>query len=436
MASIPISAAGDLQARTLSGPRQLLGAAAIGVIGGLLATVYYFLLEGALRGVWHGLARTDPQSLTIEPQWRPVVLIVTTLGGLVVGLLTKWLGSPGEIAAVIDNIHLRHGRIEPKQTPAMTAISLAGISAGGSAGPEAPLVQIIGSFSSWLGDKLRLDGMHVRTFTFCGMGAALGAFFGAPLGGALFAMELPHRRGIEYYEALLPALVSALTAFLVFRAIVGYEPVLLHLPVHDVLNLKDVGWGAAFGVLGAGVAYAFAFVFSRIGRLTHCFERRPVWLAVGGGLVIGLLAQVSPKSLFWSEFQINAVIDSSTTLMTHHTALAATGLLLLLAVVKILAISATLHSGFRGGFIFPLMFVGVTVGAAAAIWLPQPVATVAVLATMAAVNVAITKTPISTSVLLVTLSGISMMPVAIAASVTSLIVSSKLNLIRTQRERT
>lgn len=119
-------------------------AAGIGGAGGLLAVGYYLLLQGALRAVWDGLLDIRPLSLPVEPTWQPGIIAVTTTGGLIVGLLTRWLGSAGEIAAVVDNIHLDHGRIDIRQTPSMTLTSLASIASGGSAGPEAPLVQIIG----------------------------------------------------------------------------------------------------------------------------------------------------------------------------------------------------------------------------------------------------------------------------------------------------
>jgi H+/Cl- antiporter ClcA len=410
-------------------------AVSIGIGGGVLATVYYFLLQAFLHGVWDRVAQIGPASLSIAPGWRPRILAITTVGGLLVGLLTRWLGSAGEIAAVVDNIHLRDGRLDIRQTPAMTATSLVSISAGGSAGPEAPLVQIIGSAASWLGDRLKLESAQVRTFTFCGMGAALGAFFGAPLGGALFALEIPHRRGIEYYEALLPALVAAMSAFLVFRYFVGYEPVVFHLANPQPLTLMGVVWGLVFGAVGAAVASVFALIFATVGRLTEHWHNRPVMLATLGGLAIGLLGQISPKSLFWSEHQMDGILSSLPGLLGQHPLRIVVGLLLLLTMVKMLAVSATLHSGFRGGFIFPLMFIGATVGTAATALFPHLPGAVVVIATMAAVNVAVTKTPISTCVILVTLTGLNMMPALIAASLVSLLLTTHLNLIRTQRGR-
>ena len=424
-----------IEPHTTTSARLLGWAAVIGVGGGFLAVGYYLLLQGALRLVWDGLLGIRPLSLPIEPTWHPGIIAVTTVGGLVVGLLTRWLGSAGEIAAVVDNIHLSHGRIDIRQTPSMVTTSLASIAAGGSAGPEAPLVQIIASFASWLGVWFRMDDHIVRTFTFCGMSAALGAFFGAPLGGALFALEIPHRRGIEYYEALLPAIVSALVGFLVFHSLVGYEHILFHFPDEPAMEVVTVLWGVGFGVLGAGIAIAFATIFGAVGRLTEHWERTPVRLAVLGGVVLGLLAQLAPMSLFWGEFQIDRIINSPADLLEHHTTGAAVGLLLLLAAVKVLAVSVTLRTGFRGGFIFPLMLIGAAIGTAATLLLPSAPAAAVVIATMAATNVGITKTPVSTSVILVTLTGISMMPVVIAASIVSLLLTSRLNLIHTQRSR-
>jgi H+/Cl- antiporter ClcA len=258
---------------------------------------------------------------------------------------------------------------------------------------------------------------------------------GAPLGGALFAMELPHRRGIEYYEALLPAVVAALTSFLVFRCIVGYEHVLFHLGSQDVVTMAGVGWGVLFGAVGAGVAAMFAGCLAGVGRIMHGWVKRPVLLATAAGLTLGLLAQMSPKSLFWGEYQIDAVINAPGSLLQHFPLHTAVMLLVGLAAVKMLAVCVTLHGGFRGGFIFPLFFVGACIGTAASLLIPSAPAAVLIVATMAAVNVAVTKTPISSSVVLVTLSGTSMMPVVIAASITSLLLTGRLNLIRTQRDR-
>ena len=413
--------------RAVSFRETVFLAAVVGVAGGLLASGYYYLLQGALWAVWRWPA---------VPVW-----VVTGIGGVGVGLALKRMGVPGEISAVVDNIHMERGRIETRQTPSMVVVSLVSIAFGGSAGPEAPLVQVLGSVGSWLGDRLRLYGQFVRTLTFCGMATALGAFFGAPLGGTLFALEIPHRRGLEYYEAMIPALVSATLGFLVFRLVAGGEAVLYRFAEVPEVSLATVAQGAALGVLGAGAGAVFVAFFRRMEHAVQPFQRRPVLLAAAGGLALGLLAEALPDevpatTLFWGEFQIRELIAGSGEMLARHGWAAAAGLLVLLAAAKMLAIGVTLHSGFRGGFIFPLFFVGASLGLAVSFASQGHVLpATAVLCLMAAVNVAVTKTPISSTVILTTVSGTSLIPVIGTASLVSFLLTTRVALIRTQRPR-
>lgn len=415
------------QGQTLTYPKLILCSVVIGITGGLVATVYYFVLEGMLHGVWHTLPeRIEPYF----PSWLPFsnyVWIATTIGGFYVGLILYFMGLPGEMAQVVDKIH-SPGRIDVRKTPAMVIASLVAITSGGSAGPEAPLVQVNGSFGSWLGDTLKLDTSSVRVLTFCGMSAALGAFFGAPIGAALFALEIPHRRGLEYYEAVAPAVISAILSFAVFRISTGmtiggfyhFETV----PDLTPMNLLE---GLALGVVGAGVAVMFIYIFRLIGYILAPLEHYRIPLATLGGLSIGLIALVYPQTLFFSEEQIHSVIETG--------ALLGVSALLMIAVAKMFAISFTLHSGFLGGFIFPLFFIGANVGLAIALAIPQVHPTLGMVCLMAAVNVAVTKTPISTSIILSVLSGTAMLPVIVIASFTSFLLTSQIAMIKTQRAR-
>ena len=419
--------------------RLIMAAALIGLVGGVVAAGYYLVLMALLDVIW-GPFRESLYAMLPDPlAGTSPVWIITGIGGILVGLCIRWLGSPGEISAVVDNIHLRRNRIDPRQTPAMSLTSLVSIAFGGSAGPEAPLVQIVGSMGSALGDRLRLFDAYVRTFSFCGMAAALGAFFGAPLGGALFALEIPHRRGLEYYEALIPALVSSGLSFVMFRLVTGVEGVLYSFPAMPDPSLLAVGQGILAGVVGAAVGAAFIGLFHLVGRAVARWEKRVVLLAAAGGVAIGLIEGLVPEgigitTLFWSEYQIPAIL--STTPAELGPGLVAAGLLLVVATLKALAISATLHSGFRGGFVFPLFFLGAATGLAFSIaaggLVPAPVA---MICGMAAVNVAVTKTPVSTTIILATLSGTATLPVVGAASMTAFLLTTPVTLISTQRSR-
>jgi H+/Cl- antiporter ClcA len=409
----------------------LIYGAIVGVVGGLVATAYYFVLEHLLEWVWHG---GKASVIAWFPTWLPAwnyTWIVATLGGLGVGLCLYYLGLPGEMAIVIDQVH-DAGRLDPKQTPGMIATSLVSITAGGSLGPEAPLVQINGSLGSWLAEKLKLSVESTRILTFCGMGAALAAFFGDPIGGPLFALEIPHRRGLQYYEAIIPAIVSGICSFAVFRLGTG-------LAVGGIYNfgrfgnLPDLSWfnlfeGASLGVLGALAGILFIFLFRLINWMIQKIEHRHILLAVLGGLGIGWLAVLYPATLFFSEQQIETELLAQS---------ATFGAITLLAIcfAKMLAICFTIHGGFRGGFIFPLFFTGASLGMAIALLVPGIHPTIAVLCCMAAINVAITKTPISTTIILTVLSDTTILPILAVASFTSFLLTSNIGLLKTQRAR-
>ncbi|PZO44507.1 MAG: voltage-gated chloride channel [Pseudanabaena frigida] len=407
--------------------QTILYAAAIGIIGGIVATAYYFLLENSMHLVWHSIPDLIVPYFSVNFPKSNYIWIVSTFGGFLVGMTLYFMGLPGEVAFVVEKVH-DPGRIDIKQTPAMLVASLFSIVAGGSAGPEAPLVQVNGSIGGWLASKLNLSIRTTRILTFCGMAAALGAFFGAPLGGALFALELPHRRGLEYYEALIPATLSAILSFVVFRLTTGLSiGGMYHFTSIPPLTLINLAEGAALGAMGAAVAALFVLIFRTVGLVTHFLEHHTILLATLGGLAIGAIALVFPQTLFFGEREIETIIETGSTFGVT--------MLLSIGLAKMLAISCTLHSGFRGGFIFPLFYIGAAVGLAIALGIPQVHPTIGMVCMMAAVNVAITKTPISTTVILSVLSDTAMVPVIVIASLTSFLLTLNLNMIQTQRSR-
>ena len=109
--TILATASVELDKRSLSDRQLILCSVVIGIIGGLVATIYYFVLEGMMHGVWH----TVPELIAAYlPSCFPIqnyVLLATTTGGFLVGLVLYFLGLPGEMAQVVDRIH-NPGRID------------------------------------------------------------------------------------------------------------------------------------------------------------------------------------------------------------------------------------------------------------------------------------------------------------------------------------
>jgi H+/Cl- antiporter ClcA len=383
---------------------------AIGVGSGLFAGLYW----GVLELLTQKLRSFQGASL----------LLVMPLAGLLIGLAIHVLGDPGEIGLIVDNIHFRGGRIEARKNPAMLLTSLISISAGGSLGPEAPMVQVTGSLGTWVAERLHLSGENLRTLSLAGMAAGFTALFGAPLGGAFFALEiLHHHHVLEYYEAILPAIVASCASYLVFVLIthLGIAPTWVF-PQYPIDRVDDFASAILYGIVGALAAWLFIYIFKACAWVFNKISL-PIYLRTTlAGLMLGCLALGLPLTRYFGHEELNVVVEGQFT-----------GLMLLgLAIAKMIAISVTVNGEWRGGFIIPLFFTGACIGKAIALLISGTHPALAMISTMAALNAAVTRTPISTTLLLTKLTGFTPFAPILFASLIGFFLSPKLPLIKTQ----
>ncbi len=382
----------------------------VGTVCGLFAGLYWNVLEW----LTHGLRQFEGLSL----------LFVMPLAGLLLGLIIHYLGNPGEIALIVDNIHFQGGRLDARKNPAMLLSSLVSIAAGGSAGPEAPLVQVTGSFGTWVADRFKLQGEDLRSLSLAGMAAGFTALFGAPLGGAIFALEILHHQHIlEYYEALMPAIVASCASYLVFAVIthLGIAPT-WNFPQYHINNIDDFALAIFYGVIGAALGWLFIGLFRLCDR---CFSRLPgpIYLHTTiAGLGLGVMAWLFPLTRYFGHEELNQVINAETTTLA----------LLALAAAKMATIGLTVTGGWRGGFIIPLFFTGACVGKAIALLIPGLNPALAMICTMAALNASVTRTPVSTTLLLAKLAGVSPFTPILFASLIGFFLAPKSPLIQSQ----
>ncbi|MHB8669493.1 MAG: chloride channel protein [Acidimicrobiales bacterium] len=384
----------------------------VGVLGGAVGAAYVGMLHLLMRGLW-------------PTHWGAAGRIgVLAATGLAVGLLTRWLGNPGDVELLVDSIHVLGGAEDIRDLRSLVPVSLLCISAGGAVGPEAPLVQTTGSLGSWIAGRGRRSVTETRILTITGMAAGFTVLFGAPLGSAIFALEILHRRGLEYYEALLPAVLGSLSGFAVYLVAtgVGLRPV-WRFPALGRLHATDLGWSLACGVVGALVAVVFTYLSAALRRLFRSVH--PTARPLAGGLALGLLALWSPYALTYGELQVNPLVARR----------AVVAALAVAALAKLAGTTVTLSSGWRGGFIIPLFFIGAALGRLGHVVFPHTHEVVLMAGIMAAANVGVTKTPIGTTIVVSEMAGLSLLPTTLLAAVLALFLTSEVGVIHTQRDR-
>jgi len=385
---------------------------AVGVAGGLLGAAYVAVLHLLERG------------LGPEHHARVTQLAILVAVGAAVALITRLGGETGNVELLVDNIHVSGGAADVRALRSLLPASLLCVAAGSTMGPEAPLVQSTGTIGTAIATRLRRPAPDVRILTITGMAAGFTVLFGAPLGAAFFALEILHRRGLQYYEALVPAVVGSLCGYAVYLSLagLGIEPV-WRFPEVGTLHTPDLALAALIGLVGALGAWLFAATVTVVRRGFAAVPTSARYVL--GGAALGLLGIWSPYALTFGEHQLSELLDARV----------AVGALAVALLAKFAGTVVALASGWKGGFIIPLFFVGAVAGQIVHQLVPGTNESVLMACAMVALCVGVTKTPIGTTLVVTEMAGLLLLPVTLIAAVVALLVSERVSVIETQRPR-
>jgi len=324
----------------------------VGVAGGLGAVVFREFIH-----VVHSLFFNHilPQART---DWFIVLLPV--IGGLIVGPVVRRLAPEAKgdgIPIVMEALQRRGGQIRKRVGFIIICASAVTVGSGGSAGREGPIVQIGASFGSLIGQAARLGPREMKLLTVCGVAAGIAGTFNAPMGGAVFSMEVISRR-FSSYDAV-PILLSSVVGKAVASELINPVPDFIN-PAF-VFNSSDLALcfllGPLFGLLAFFWVKSYYIAEDFFGWLPMPDELKP---AVGG-----LVAGVS--GLYFLNYGIMGVgyegINLVFEMISSNPSNALLLLLLTLTVLKVLATASTVGSGGSGGLFAPTLYIGSMLGA-------------------------------------------------------------------------
>ncbi len=336
---------------------SLIGlAGVVGVVGGLVVAAMGESVD-LLHEIFFHLAPGERLSarLSLDPI---LAAFVPLTGGILFGVATELLARwrPEREIDPIEANALHGGRMSLVGSMIVALQTVWSSGVGASVGLEAGYTQLASGIASRVGRAFRLRRGDLRILVGCGAAAGIAGAFGAPLAGAFYGFELII--GSYSPNSLAPVALSAVLGFLVARSLSPAELGIVA-PEQTTIVARDLILAATIGLLAAGLGIVLMRGVALCEAMFARLKLRPVLRTLTGGVVVGLLALVSPQimSSGHGAFRVTGVLDLSLRVVA------------LLFVLKITASIASLGSGFRGGLFFSSLLTGALGGHILAVWL-------------------------------------------------------------------
>ncbi|VVE75939.1 voltage-gated chloride channel protein [Pandoraea captiosa] len=355
--------------------------------------------------------------------WREAhrwIIWLLPVAGFAVGYVYYRLGKPVDAGnnLIIDEIHDPKKVVPLRMVPLVLGGTIVSHLFGASVGREGTAVQMGGALADQLTHAFRLEHEDRRILLMIGMSAGFASVFGTPLAGAVFGLEVL-AIGRMRYDALFPCIVAGIVAdqvclawgvHHVHYAVGAIAPITTWSVVAVVLA------GIAFGLVGM----AFATSTHKLGALVKRHIAYAPLRPFVGGIVIAT-AVWALNAYHYIGLGIPDIVQSFQQPMQPWDFLGKFGLTV-----------ASLGTGFKGGEVTPLFYIGATLGNALAPLLHMPFALMAAIGFVAVFSGA-ANTPIATTIMAMELFGTGIGPLAAIGCVTAYLFSGHTGIYHAQR---
>ena len=324
-----------------------LPAIVIGVMSSLIL-VLVMMMSGALQNL---LWQYIPDVLHVNTQSATWTLFMLTLTGIGVGALIKYM--PGHAGPDPATESLIGAPVAVNALPGLALALMVGLAGGVSLGPEHPITVINIALVVALGSRL-LPKVPTTDWVILAAAGTIGALFGTPVAAALiFSQTLGTNKDVPLWDRLFAPLLAAGAGALTTDQF--FQPDFsLSIPSYDSSRLIDIFSGSVVVLIAIALGMIAVWLFPHLHRMFYSIHDPIIRLGVGG-FVLGLLA------LIGGEITLFKGLDEMKEL-AHSNQLFEMGPLLAITLTKLAALVVAAACGFRGGRIFPAVFVGVSLG--------------------------------------------------------------------------
>ena len=282
-----------------------------------------------------------------SPLW---IIAILTLTGIAVGLVVRY--SPGHGGPDPATESLIGAPIATSALPGLLAALILGLAGSVSLGPEHPIMVVNIALAVALGSRL-FPRVSSLDWTILAASGTIGALFGTPVAAALiFSQTLNSSSDVPLWDRLFAPLLAAAAGALT-TGIFFHPNFTLPIPHYPHLRIVDIISGAIVTLIAIAVGMVAVWCLPRLHALIHRLKNPVLMLGIGGFL-LGILGVIGGHITLFKGLDEMQQLASSQTL--------GAGDFLLIAVVKLAALVLAAACGFRGGRIFPAVFVGVSLG--------------------------------------------------------------------------
>ena len=342
--------------------RLVLLGAAIGIPAALAAIAFFTAVHYLEQLIWHALPTALGEA---SPPWYLVVFL-PVVGAAIVAIARLALPGDGGRSPLAG---MSHGATPVRYVPGIVVAALGTLGFGLVLGPEAPVMAVGSAVGLGITSIVRSDAREQGILSMAGIFSAISTLFGGPLVAGVMLTEGGISLGAVLIPVLLPGFVAAAVGYLVFLGVGPYTGApapglqVPDLPAYVGTSVPDLIIAIVVGVVTAALIVAINGAAKRVAALQDGRQGdRGVGLVAAlllGGLAVGALAQlatvfgVAPDDvLFSGQASIPALVSESSLIA-----------LVVLVIAKAAAYVVSLATGFRGGPIFPAVFLGVGVAA-------------------------------------------------------------------------
>lgn len=329
--------------------------------------IFWGTLIGLAVGSTSALLVTVNDFMTDTREENDWVIYLLPIGGAIIGSLYRYLGNGSRAGndLILEYIHGKGKPVPLQMGPLVFISTFITNLLGGSTGREGAAIQMAGSITEAINRVFKINETDRKLLLIAAISGGFGSAFGTPITGVVFGLEVVALGRIRY-DAIVPCFTASFVGHYI-ATVWGIKH-----EHHVIHTIPEITAGTIGKIMLAAILFSLTSVlYSQLRHSIYnfCKTHLPNLMVrgfLGGTAIIVLYLIVGSKDYLGRGLpMVNKAFEETVPAYAF--------------LAKIIFTSVTMGTGFRGGEVIPLFFIGATLGNVLAPLLDLPVSFLAAL---------------------------------------------------------